>query len=344
MQKPKLARKTLKAKMKNMKNVQNKIQKIVVLILLVLALLAPLMVFQPTQAQTALQTVVIGADGTVAPTSAPIQRIGDRYVFTGDLKGLITIEKSNVVLDGTGHTLQGTYNGTDQSGWMIGQGPPQPSNNTSAWTIGVDFSAVTRPHNVTVENLNIKNFYIGMYVWVSNNTAEGNSVTGNIIGVLLSGDSNNITKNYIANNDEGLFLGINSPGTVPLNITLYGNSFVHNKVQFSGCTCVEYNLSEATHTWDNGKVGNFWSNYNGTDQNRDGFGDTPYIIDPKNQDRFPLMQISAVPPVLSSPSATAKPLQPFLNSVYALAIFAVAFVAIMAAAAFFLKRRRKRQV
>jgi hypothetical protein len=183
-----------------------------------------------------------------------------------------------------------------------------------------------------------------MYVWASNNTAQGNSVTGNKIGVLLSGDSNNITKNYIANNDEGLFLGINSPGTVPLNITLYGNSFVDNKVQFSGCTCVEYNLSEALHTWDNGKTGNFWSDYNGTDQNRDGLGDTPYSIDPKNQDRFPLMQISAVPPISPSPSATAKPSQPFLNSIYILAIFALALLAIMAAAAIFLKRRKNKQV
>jgi len=343
-QKPELAGKTLKAMARNMKRMENKILKVAALILLSLALLAPLMFVQPAQSQTPLQTVVIRADGTIDPASTPIQQVGDKYVVTGDIYGLITIEKSNVLLDGAGYTLQGTYNGTGPGGWMIGQGPPKPSDNTSTWTIGVDFSAATKPQNVTVENLNIKGFYVGMYVWVSNNTAEGNSVTGNIIGVLLSGDSNNIIKNYIAGNDEGLFLGVNGPGTVPLNITLSGNSFVDNEVQFSGCTCAQYNLTEAIHTWDNGSRGNFWSDYNGTDSNGDGIGDTPYVIDPKNQDRFPLMQISAVPPASPSPSATSEPSQPFLNSAYALAIFAAAFVAITAAVVLISKRRKKKQV
>ena len=43
--------------------------------------------------------------------------------------------------------------------------------------------------------------------------------------------------------------------------------------------------------WDNGCEGNFWSNYNGTDLNRDGIGDTPYIIEANNTDRYPLMSI-----------------------------------------------------
>ena len=342
MQKPELAGKTLKATAKNMKSMQNKLLKSVASILLVIALLTPLMIVQHAYSQPTLQTVLIRSDGNVDPASASIQRFGDRYVFTDNIRGLVTIERSDVVLDGAGYTLQGTYDGTGSGGWMIGQGPPEPTDNTSAWTIGVDFSAVTKPHNVTVENLNIKGFYVGMYVWVSNNIAQGNSVTDNIIGVLLSGDSNNITENYIADNDEGLFLGINSPGTVPLNITLDGNSFVDNKVQFSGCTCEEYNLTETIHTWDNGKMGNFWSDYNGTDQNRDGVGDTPYVIDAKNQDRFPLMQISAVPPVSPSTSATAEPPQPLLNPVYVSAIFGAVFVVIAAVVILVSKKRKKK--
>jgi len=276
-----------------------------VIMILAFVLLTPLVFVETVNPQTTVQTIRILSDGSVDPATAPIQRFGNTYVFTGNINGVIVVEMDNIVLDGAGYTLQGTYNGTRADGWMIGQGPPKASDDTSLWTIGIDFSAATKPTNVTVKNVNVKGFYVGMYVWTQNNTAEGNSVTGNIIGVLLSGDSNTIIRNYIADNDEGIFLGINSPGTVPLNIILSHNSLVDNKVQFSGCTCEEYNLTETIHTWDNGKEGNFWSDYNGTDQNGDGLGDTPYIIDVKNQDRYPLMQVYSTP--APAPSATLTP-------------------------------------
>jgi hypothetical protein len=35
--------------------------------------------------------------------------------------------------------------------------------------------------------------------------------------------------------------------------------------------------------------GNYWSDYNGTDTNQDGIGDTAHIIDANNTDNYPLM-------------------------------------------------------
>jgi len=57
----------------------------------------------------------------------------------------------------------------------------------------------------------------------------------------------------------------------------------------------------STNIWDDGypSGGNYWSDYNGTDlfsgpyQNitgSDGIGDTPYVIDENNRDRYPLMK------------------------------------------------------
>jgi len=47
--------------------------------------------------------------------------------------------------------------------------------------------------------------------------------------------------------------------------------------------------TESTNFWDYDGEGNYWSDYNGTDDNQDGIGNTPYIIDENNTDNFPLM-------------------------------------------------------
>ncbi|MGW8180675.1 MAG: NosD domain-containing protein, partial [bacterium] len=99
---------------------------------------------------------------------------------------------------------------------------------------------------------------IGTYLYTSNNIITGCAVSDNVIGILLSGDSNTITSNYIARNEQGIFFGVNTPGDEPLNIVLTHNSFVDNDVHFSGCFCEGYNTTEAVHTWDDGKQGNYW--------------------------------------------------------------------------------------
>ena len=46
------------------------------------------------------------------------------------------------------------------------------------------------------------------------------------------------------------------------------------------------------NVWDDGypSGGNYWSDYTGTDADGDGIGDTTYIIDTTNEDRYPLME------------------------------------------------------
>ncbi len=281
---------------------------------------------------TIVPVVRILPDGSISPAGVSIQRSADLYTFTGNVYARIVVERDNVVINGAGYTLQGNYNGTRTDSWTVGEGPDQEINETAVpWTIGIDL-ANSNLHNLTVRNLNIKNFYIGTYIWTSNNTITGCSVSDNIVGILLSGDSNAIMKNYISGNEQGIFFGVNQPGNDPLNIVLTHNSFVNNDVHFSGCFCDEVNTTEPVHTWDNGREGNYWDDYNGTDADGDGIGDTPYVIDVQNLDRYPLMQNT-----VTSPTTTSKtPVEALIVSAILLITAAVGVIA-------YRKRRRKVQ-
>ena len=126
----------------------------------------------------------------------------------------------------------------------------------------------------------------------SNNIVEENIVTncdnvairlmGSGVGRVWYGPNNNtITQNSISNSGCGTTVyGAN--GNIISN-----NNYINNTVQFSANE--DYYLvwggSRSINTVDR----NYWSDYNGTDTNRDGIGDTPYIIDAYNQDNNPMM-------------------------------------------------------
>jgi parallel beta-helix repeat protein len=244
------------------------------------------------------------------------------------VQSAFVVEKDNIVINGAGYTLQGTFNGTKDVEWTVGQGP---YNETEAlpWTVGIDLTDRSQG-NLTIRNLNVKNFSIGLFIWTSNNTITGNSVTDNVVGIMLSESSNNIIGNYIANNEEGIFLAVNSAGCYAENMTCYRNSLVNNVKQVSGCQCtdpVENCTTYSTNIWDNDKEGNYWSDYTGVDNDKNGKGDSPYIIDIKNQDRYPLMESAASLP-------TANPEFPTT-----LVLTAVASVAVVGAGLLFYFRK-----
>ena len=301
---------------------RSKVHKKLILAVSVLAImLMPFILVRSASCQSPLQTILIQSDGSVYPSTAPIQRSGDTYTFTDNIYAAVKILRSNIVLNGAGYTLSGPYNGSSSDIWVVGSGPDK--NVLAQYVIGVDLSN-SSVNGVTIENLNVMNFSIGMYIWTQNNTVIGNAVSDNIVGILLSGSNTTITKNYIASNMRGLFFGFTTGG-IPQDIYIYENDFEKNNIQLNGCTCKQYNISEPIHDWDIGKEGNYWSDYNGTDSNHDGIGDTPYIIDPLNQDRYPLMQSPVQPP---TPSAKIPIQSIIILGVSTPTVLAVAFFAI----------------
>ena len=150
----------------------------------------------------------------------------------------------------------------------------------------------------------VDNYGDGVYLLVSsNNNISKNSISGNDVdGIALAASSeNNIFENDISTNGwDGVFIGAQSStnniylNDIALNVegicTVYAsdsrifhNSFIDNGQQASS--------HDSSTVWDNGypSGGNYWSDYAGVDSDGDGIGDTPYIIDADNQDRYPLM-------------------------------------------------------
>jgi len=68
-------------------------------------------------------------------------------------------------------------------------------------------------------------------------------------------------------------------------VQIFNNSFVNNTLSAWS--------ENSTEFWDNGSFGNYWSDYNGTDDDDDGIGDTAYVINGNHSiDRYPLWNIS----------------------------------------------------
>lgn len=124
-------------------------------------------------------TIYIRADGSIDPPTAPISSIDNiTYTFTGNIYESIIIQRDNIVLEGSGYTLQGSGSGN-----------------------GID---LTSTYNVTIENANITGFYYGVYLYNSSNDAVlSNNMTENgWAGVALDYSSNNVIgmNNMVASN------------------------------------------------------------------------------------------------------------------------------------------------
>ncbi len=242
------------------------------------------------QTQTA---ITIEADGSINPPNAPLKRLGNVYSLTSDIVGSITVNASNIVLNGNKHHM-----------------------NVPSLFYGIKLNAVT---NVAVtdfiilggakgiditgtSNLIANNTIKGTDNWIHSlslptaaimlnnaklNTVTGNNLENNRVGINLVSwnpkqcSNNRITANNFINCSTAILIYDSS------NNRFYLNNFLNNKILLQDTGYYGHSLP-SFNVWDDGQqFGNYWSDYqtrypNAKEIKTSGVGDTPYFVKPNN--------------------------------------------------------------
>ncbi|MGY5874824.1 MAG: right-handed parallel beta-helix repeat-containing protein [Candidatus Thorarchaeota archaeon] len=156
-------------------------------------------------------------------------------------------------------------------------------------------------NSVTISNNTFEdNTQWGIYFRYSDNiVVENNSIIGNEYGIYVrQSDIAEIKFNELQGNNEGLYFHGDSTGNIITNNSVVGGSFgvrledasLDNTITWNGF--VENSLIDCQ---DNGTGTyihhNYWSNYEGVDDDLDGIGDTPFFLQglSMNNDSSPLI-------------------------------------------------------
>jgi parallel beta-helix repeat protein len=198
--------------------------------------------------------------------------ISDNNIYSNYNDGIYLYYSSNNVI--SDNNIYSNNNGINlyYSSDNIVSNNNATNNDCGIWIRQLSSSNVISGNNLS-SNKN------GIYLYYSNNNMiSGNNASSNKdYGIYLQYSSNNVISNNNAysNNLYGINLYYSSN-----NNTIHHNNFINNTDQV---------WSDSVNVWDNGKEGNYWSDYPRQDLNEDGIGDTPYVIDANNQDSRPLM-------------------------------------------------------
>ena len=132
----------------------------------------------------------------------------------------------------------------------------------------------------TIQNAGFDRYSAGIDIDSYNCTISNNIINGCNMGICVELWSHkcNIFENYIIRNSYGIIIH----SVTPNNIKIYRNNFAENYIN-------AYDNSKSV--WDFQEEGNYWDDYNGTDKDNDGIGDSPYLINGlTSQDNYPLIE------------------------------------------------------
>ncbi len=251
-----------------------------------------LLVVNPVKANgvplTYLPEITIDSSGRVTPETDLIKRTGFTYTLTGNVDGyVISILDDNIVFDGAGYTI----------------------NASDGDNAGIHLSDVT---GVTVKNVEVIGRYTSIKLYYSSNCLLTNIQTNHSM-IFTDGSNYNTIANStikrlrigLGNSNNNLFIRNNVQG---LWVSGSNNRFYLNNFFLTDTSGI---LND--NFWDNGSVGNYWSNYlvkypNASEIGNTGIGDTAYIMkreehlslgDPNatNVDNYPLMYPRGAPEI-----------------------------------------------
>jgi hypothetical protein len=164
------------------------------------------------------QAINIKPDGSVEPSTSLLARNGTKYTFTGDIFGTIWVQTNNIIINGAGHTLQGSGIDTGQNtdiGILLGG--PDLSHRECAQVLVQNLRIYNIPRGIfSVGGSN--NSFIGNYFEKSGMEIQGNAnQTGDLIKhntfinatIAFDYDPNGtdiITENNLVNCEIGIWL------------------------------------------------------------------------------------------------------------------------------------------
>jgi parallel beta-helix repeat protein len=251
-------------------------KKIAPIFVLIALIALPLCVvnFEFVEAQF-LRSVYINPDGSVTGTSN-IQRDGNVYTLTGNISGGIQVQKSYIVIDGAGYTIEGKGEG-----------------------IGIDLSSnMTQGSSIQINNVTVKNLRIVNCFGIGNENTDNNTFVGN----------------YIANCDTGFWITGSSNNTLIHNTVKDCVTGISINYGSGGNVIVENNIMSSFSVWlspDPTVDRNYWGDYvtrfpDAKEIDNSGIWDTPYSHGDKVIDNHPL--IEPVPVIPEFPSWIILPL------------------------------------
>jgi nitrous oxidase accessory protein len=251
---------------------------------------------------------IVTNGGSISATANGTKILGNKILGSGAITG--------ISIDGYYNTITGNI-----------------IENYNSLSVKGSFNVIAR-NSAKNLSLNITDSSV-----ISNNTCWGitlrscnlNVISGNKIGGSYSACGIMVARNsshnlFYANYVSGFAASVAFNSAE--NNTFYHNNFVNNDVRQ-----VSIYIGPARNFWDYEKEGNFWDDYNGTDANRDGIGDTPYMIDGENVDNYPLM----FPFDVENDTVVVLPPEPFPTILVAAAAVMVAVV-IVGVLVYFRKR------
>ena len=227
-------------------------------------------------------------------TGTKITNIGSTAIMFDSCNNSII---SDSIIDDVAIALEfGNTNGPESLNSTIARNTI--TNAAQGITIGCSFSTITensfeniylpigvRGNQITVSKNSLVNGIGGIYLTGSYCSVYGNSIANfSELGISVNlGTKNSFYENSVSDSEFAIMIRNSADVWVIENNTFYHNNFVNNTQN------ILVESPSYQNYWDDCFEGNYWSDYNGTDADGNGIGDTSYVIDDNNIDSYPLM-------------------------------------------------------